>query len=204
MQDNKMNDSFILASGSPRRRDLLGQLGLSPRIIKPDVDEAVREGEPPHEFVLRTAREKGDAVCSRHGVDSGWVLSADTTVVLGEEILGKPRDERDAVAMLRKLSGQKHRVLTGVCLRYMGGDTARIQEGVVLTEVSFKELSDEEIERYVATGDPLDKAGSYSIQGPSSYFVRAIEGSYTNVVGLPLTEVFEWITGIIMECNPKR
>ena len=174
---------LILGSGSPRRAELLRQAGLDFEIIVPQIDEAPLPGEAPAEFVCRTAREKAESLSA----DGPVILAADTAVVDGARILGKPADADDAAAMLRSLSGRTHEVMTGVCLRFPDRtDCFHIE-----TRVTFRELSEEEITAYVATGEPMDKAGAYAIQGGAAKMVRRVEGSYSNVVGLPLCEVIE-------------
>lgn len=175
-----MAPRLVLASQSPRRRELLLQLGLAPDVRPAHVDEAVRPGEPAREYVLRVARDKARAVAG------DVVLAADTAVVLRGEVLGKPRDAGDARRMLEALSGTEHEVLTGVCVRR----TAVRIEGtaVVSTTVRFARLTPAQIAWYVATGEPLDKAGAYAIQGAGGAFVVGVEGSVSNVVGLPLAE----------------
>lgn len=176
---------FILASSSPRRRELLEQLDLAPTIVAPQVGEAELPGETPRAFALRVAREKGLAVAASH--PDSVVLAADTCVVLGERIFNKPRDEEEAIATLQRLSGNTHEVLTGVCAVGPGGQ----HETVVATRVRFRPISEAEARWYVATGEPMDKAGAYAIQGRGGMFVEAIEGSHSNVIGLPLVEAIE-------------
>lgn len=173
--------SLVLASASPRRRDLLGQLGLSFTICAADIDETPHPGEAPEAYVRRLAREKAQAVAGRF--PGTWVLAADTTVVLGPELLGKPRDAAEARGMLSRLSGRTHEVHTGVAIAGRAGDST-----VVRTRVTFRTLSAGEIDWYVGTGEPLDKAGSYAIQGKGGFMVASVEGSPTNVIGLPLGE----------------
>ena len=144
-----------------------------------DVDESLRPGEPPRDYVLRLASEKAS-------LPGELVLAADTVVVVDGEILGKPRDDEDARRMLRLLSGREHTVLTGVALRDAAAQAAEVDE----TRVRFAALSDAEIDWYVATGEPRDKAGAYAIQGLGSLFVEAVEGSYSNVVGLPIPRMY--------------
>lgn len=177
-----MAPRLVLASQSPRRRELLLQLGLAFEVLPAHTDEAVLDGEPPRDYVLRVAREKARAVPGE------VVLAADTAVVLGGAILGKPEGPDDARRMLRALSGSRHEVLTGVCVRRAGGGPAVELERIVSTEVVFAPLSGPAIEWYVATGEPLDKAGAYAIQGAGGAFVAEIRGSVSNVVGLPLVE----------------
>lgn len=174
---------LILASGSPRRAELLRSAGLAFEVIVPDIDEAPRPGEAPDAFVCRTAREKAESVPSADAV----ILAADTAVVDGDRILGKPADAQEAAAMLRSISGRTHEVMTGVCLRF----PERTVCFHIETRVTFRKLSEKEIENYVASGEPMDKAGAYAIQGGAAKMVRRVEGSYSNVVGLPLCEVIE-------------
>src|SRR5512133_2600250 len=169
---------LTLASASPRRRELLERLGFRLAIQPAETDETPLPGEPPREYVLRVAREKARAV------RGDAVLAADTAVVLGSTILGKPRDADDARRMLRHLSGARHEVLTGVCV-LRGADE---HSAVVTAEVQLDRLSDAQIDWYVATGEPLDKAGAYAIQGIAGAFVREMRGSVSNVIGLPLAE----------------
>jgi septum formation protein len=177
-----MTPRLVLASRSPRRRELLAQLGIAVEIRPADADETVLPGEPPRAYVLRVARDKARAVAGE------LVLAADTAVVLGAEVLGKPSGADDARRMLRALSGTVHEVLTAVCVRRTDAGGARELEAVVATKVRFSPLSAAEIDWYVATGEPLDKAGAYAIQGSGGAFVLAVEGSVSNVVGLPLAE----------------
>lgn len=171
---------LILASASPRRRELLGSLGLRFAVRSVDVDETPRDGEPPRSYVLRLAAEK-----ARERAHPGEiVLAADTTVVLGSEILGKPRDPEDARRMLARIAGREHTVLTGVALEEPGRGL-RVSD-IAASRVRMALLSEERIAWYVETGEPLDKAGSYAVQGLGALFVEEIEGNYTNVVGLPL------------------
>jgi septum formation protein len=189
---------LILASASPRRRELLTQAGFSFAVHPADVDESVRLGEDSTTYVTRLAREKAQAVFRREERvtkdegrgDDVVVLGADTTVVLdGEgqdwEILGKPADKVDAVRMLRALSGRTHRVITGVAVVSGRG----VEVAAEVTEVWFREVSDREIAEYVETGEPMDKAGAYGIQGRAGKWIPRIEGCYFNVVGLPLARV---------------
>lgn len=177
---------FILASNSPRRRELLSQLGVEFMVHSPDIDENVAEGEAPVEFAERMSYEKAKSVAELH-TSFEFLLSADTIVTYEREILGKPKDDEDAFRMLSALSGRSHEVVTAFTL--LSKDSSITKS--VSTKVNFKKLTDEEIRRYIETGEPEDKAGAYAIQGFAAYMVEAIEGSYTNVVGLPLTEVYE-------------
>ena len=175
---------LVLASQSPRRRELLAALGLELEVRPAHADEAVHPGERPRDYVLRVARQKARAVAG------DVVLAADTAVVLGDEALGKPDGADDARRMLRALSGTLHQVLTAVVVLRRAGAAAGAGEwhAVVSTDVRFAPLGEEEIAWYVATGEPLDKAGAYAIQGAGGAFVRAVTGSVSNVVGLPLAE----------------
>jgi len=170
--------TLTLASQSPRRRELLEQLGISLEVRPADVDEAPRPDEQPEEYAARVARDKARAVPGE------TVLAADTVVALGGALLGKPRDAGDAQRMLRALSGSEHQVVTAICGRR--GD--REEALAVASRVRFAPLSEEQIAWYVATGEPLDKAGAYAVQGLGGAFVLEIRGSVSNVVGLPLCE----------------
>ena len=175
---------LILASASPRRRELLASLGLDFIIIIPDIDESHQAHEAPHAFAERLATEKAAAISA---ASDSVLIAADTIVVHRDTILGKPVDEDDAFAMLSSLSGDTHEVVTGVCVR-RGEKNAVFS---VSTEVIFRKLETSEIETYIASGDPMDKAGAYAIQGGAAPMVRSINGSYTNVVGLPLCELHQ-------------
>ena len=172
---------IILASASPRRQELLRQLGVEFDLHPVAIDERPREGESPSEYVLRLAREKAVAAFKAHHRPT---LGADTVVVVEGEILGKPGLPDEARAMLKKLSGKTHEVYSGVALVTEDKTLATFSR----TLVTFKRLLEEEIEAYLATGEPFDKAGAYAIQGKGAVFVRSIEGSYSGVVGLPLFE----------------
>ena len=174
--------SIVLASASPRRRELLEQLGLEFVVAAPDIDETPLAGEQPVAYVRRLAIAKAVAVVAP--VDA-LVIAADTTVDLGGDILGKPVDGADAAAMLRRLSARTHRVHTGVALRL--GD--RVVDDVITSLVTFTPLTESSIEWYVTTGEPLDKAGAYAVQGAGGVFVQRVRGSLSNVIGLPLHTV---------------
>lgn len=176
-----------LASASPRRRELLHQLGIAHRVLMPDVNEAPLPRETPEQQVRRLARIKAEVGAMRvleRGLAPLPVLAADTVVVLGRRVLGKPADAQEAAAWLARLSGRRHRVLTAVAVMFRG----KLQLALSETQVVFRRLTPAEIEAYVASGEPLDKAGAYGIQGRAAAFVRRIEGSYTGVMGLPLFE----------------
>jgi septum formation protein len=177
---------LVLASQSPRRSELLRSAGIPFRVQAADVDETLQPGEAPKEYVLRLARKKAESV------PGDLVLGADTVVVVDNEILGKPRDASDAARMLRLLSGRGHQVITGICLK--GRELILDHE---VTTVFFSPLTEKEIEGYVATGEPMDKAGAYAIQGRASRFAERIEGSYSNVVGLPVAMVYRHLTQLL-------
>jgi len=174
---------LILASSSPRRAELLRAAGIDFTVRAADVDETIRPNEPPYDYVERLSREKARAVAQGDEL----ALGADTTVVINGEIIGKPADAEEAGQMLRALSGQWHEVLTGVTM----ARADRVISAVSSTRVKFAELSDAEIKWYVSTGEPMDKAGAYAIQGHASLFVERIEGSYSNVVGLPVQLTYQ-------------
>ncbi len=186
---------LILGSASPRRRDLLAQIGVVPDEIRgADIDETPAVGELPRVYVKRMAREKNAAI-SGGAPESGsedLIVTADTVVSCGRRILGKPQNAAEARKFLTLLSGRRHRVTTAICARL--GDVLR--ERAVETRVKFKRLSEEEITAYLASGEWLGKAGGYAIQGIGAAFIPQIHGSYTNVVGLPLTEVSGLLTGL--------
>ena len=174
---------IILASRSPRRAELLAAAGISFEVLAADIDETPHAGEAPDAYVERLAIEKARAVFALR--PEAHILGADTTVTIGGEILGKPTDNQDAIRMLRKLSGAVHHVHTGVALV----SARRVQSAVGTTRVWFDEMTDEDISWYVATGEPVDRAGAYAIQGFASRFIPRIDGSYSNVVGLPVALV---------------
>lgn len=178
---------IYLASQSPRRRELLDQIGVVHRVIVPDVNEATLPRERPEAYVRRLAQIKAEVAWMRvieKRMRPLPVLAADTAVVLGARILGKPENVAAAHAMLRALSGRQHRVLTAVALTFQGTLRVALSE----TLVRFRRMSDAEIAAYVASGEPLDKAGSYGIQGRAAMFIKTITGSYSGVMGLPLFE----------------
>jgi septum formation protein len=169
---------IVLASASPRRRELLGLLGLRPEVVPANIDETWRNGEAPALHAERLAREKAAAAAR----DGAAVVGADTIVVIGVDILGKPRDASEARAMLRRLAGRDHEVFTAVAVAYRGS----VVSGALRTAVRFRPLDDDTIAAYVATGEPLDKAGAYGIQGYGAVLVERIEGDYFTVMGLGL------------------
>jgi septum formation protein len=179
---------LVLGSGSPRRLELLAVLGIVPDAVRPpDIDEDPRKGELPRPYCARIAAEKVAAV---EAGEEDVVLCADTTVALGRRILGKPGDASEAEAFLRALSGRRHRVYTGVAVKR----GARVWERVVESRVKMKQLSQAEIDGYLATGDWQGKAGGYSIQGPAGAFIPWISGSHSAIVGLPLAETASLLT----------
>jgi len=178
--------SLILASASPRRAHLLRQLGLSFSVVPSAVPEDVLPGETPEAHVRRLSREKALEVHASH--PEALVVAGDTVVVLGDRILGKPRDREDAVSMLMTLSGHTHRVVSGLALSFPWGD---LKEGALTTEVTFRSFHEALARRYVDTGEPMDKAGAYGIQGMGSALVEGIRGDYHTVVGLPIPLLLE-------------
>ena len=179
---------LVLGSGSPRRLELLAQLGLAPFAVRPpDIDEDVRKGELPRDYVKRIAAEKVAAV---DAADDEVVLCADTTVALGRRIMGKPADAGEAAQFLYALSGRRHKVITAMAVKR--GEQVWTQD--VQSTVAFKQLSDTEVNAYLATDDWHGKAGGYAIQGPAAAFIPWINGSYTGIVGLPLTQTAGLLT----------
>lgn len=188
----KPDPIIILASNSPRRRELLSQIGLSFITDPSDVDEQVQAGEPPESYAVRVALDKARAAAVRAG--KGIIIAADTIVVLGDTLLGKPADRLDAERMLSLLSGRMHVVITGLAI--IDAAEGKTVTGTSLTRVWFRDLSQDDITSYVKSGEPLDKAGAYGIQGKGALFVRKIEGCYFNVVGLPLSLLGELLRNI--------
>jgi septum formation protein len=188
-----MSPLVYLASLSPRRHELLLQIGVDHEVVGVDVDERRLPGEPPADYVVRLASAKAGAAAGSRAVARQPlpVLGADTAVVVDGEVLGKPRDRAEALGMLARLSGRTHEVVTGVAL----ATAASVLTRVSLSRVGFRELDDGEMARYWASGEPADKAGAYGIQGLGAVFVSRIEGSYSGVVGLPLFETAEMLRG---------
>jgi septum formation protein len=182
---------IVLASASPRRLELLDRLGVEPTVLPPDIDETPLPAETADAYVARLAVAKAAAVAATLTGDA-LVIAADTTVEIDGDILAKPADAADAAVMLRRLSGRRHRVFTGVAVRR--GD--EVCSEVVATGVRFAALTEADIEWYVSTGEPLDKAGAYALQGAGGVFVEAVEGSVSNVVGLPLHTVVRLAAGL--------
>lgn len=179
---------MILASASPRRQELLREAGIPFALDPANVNEDEQPGEPPLEYACRVAQEKAQIVAARH--PQRYVLGADTIVVIDGKSLGKPRDAADAARMLRLLSGRRHEVTTVVCLIAPG---RKAETRMCTTQVFFRELTEQEIQQYVAGGEPMDKAGAYAIQGGASLWTDRIEGEYSNVVGLPLSLVTDML-----------
>lgn len=182
---------LILASSSPRRQSYFQDLGLQYRVHAADIDERLLPEEKPQVFVERMAVEKASPVMDLY--PDSWIVAADTVVTLADFVLGKPRDHADAVSMLMQLSGKEHRVLTGICLGCRQEGVVAVQ--AVSTRVVFSPFSESVARAYVATGEPMDKAGSYGIQGQGAFLVKEIMGSYSNVVGLPLSELLVMLEG---------
>lgn len=185
-----MSQAFvILASGSPRRAELLGQIGVRFEACPARIDESPRPAEPPRDYVSRMAREKAQAVAAARAAPAP-VLGADTAVVVADTLFGKPADADDAAGMLQRLSGRTHEVWSGVAVVADG----RCHETVTCTRVHMRPIGEDEIAAYWATGEPADKAGAYAIQGRGALFVEGIDGSYSGVVGLPLAQ-----TAVLLE-----
>lgn len=176
-------DRLVLASGSPRRRDLLATLGVPILIVPPDVPEEAAHAETPSDLAVRLAKDKAEAVSAHHPEDV--VVAADTVVAIGGAVLGKPLDEAEAADMLRRLSGRTHDVVTGVAVQR----GRRVCAGSERTAVTFRPLGEAEIRAYVATEEPHDKAGAYAAQGRGSLFIARVDGCFYNVVGLPLVRL---------------
>jgi septum formation protein len=187
-------EELVLASASPRRRALLSQLGLRFRVIESGVDEPAHSGQAPENYAGGLARDKAAAVCAQllGQADRAFVLGADTIVVLDDSVLGKPRDDAEAIAMLCRLQGREHEVITAVALLQVGTTLRRAL--TVRSKVLFRAFDPLTARRYVASGEGRDKAGSYAVQGLGAGLVRSIDGSYSNVVGLPACETLELLT----------
>lgn len=192
-----MSLALHLASTSPRRQEILRSLGLAFTVIAVEIDERRLEGETPQQMVLRLAADKAAAAVS---ADRQLIIGADTIVILGDKVFGKPRDKDDAVEMLMSLSGRSHTVLSGVALWSSGG----IRSALAETEVRFREIGEDEALAYWHSGEPCDKAGSYAIQGRGGAFVAAISGSYSGVVGLPVYELAALLGSAGIEVVKKK
>jgi septum formation protein len=183
---NHLREKLILASGSPRRKELLRAVGWEFEATTAGVDESVLPNEDPAAYVQRLAKSKAEAVAAK--LKHGLVLGADTTVVVDDQILGQPEDDQDAKRMLQLLNGKWHEVLTGVAVVRVGGDSRVDYE---TTSVRFAKMTEREIDWYIATGEARGKAGAYGIQGGAGLFIKEIEGDYFNIVGLPIRLVYE-------------
>ena len=183
---NHLREKLVLASGSPRRAEILERAGWPHEVIVAGIDETLLPNEDAAAYVQRLARSKAEKVAT--GLDHGLVLGADTTVVVADQILGQPIDAADARRMLELLNAKWHEVLTGVALVRVGGETRVAYE---TTRVLFAEMSDEEVDWYIGTGEPFGKAGAYGIQGKASLFIEEIEGDYFNIMGLPIRLAYE-------------
>lgn len=181
----QINNRITLASSSPRRKSLLEEAGLTFNICPADIDEDIRKGESPREHTIRLAEEKAQVVAKK--TNDSWIIGADTIVFIDNRILGKPSDINEARKMLNLLSGRYHMVVTAFCI--LNVSTGKMIKSVVESKVKIKKLTDIEIEDYLKTGEPLDKAGAYAIQGIGNFMIEEIGGSYTNVVGLPMEEL---------------
>ena len=194
-QNGPTSPRLVLASASPRRADLLRQIGVAFDVLSADIDESARDLEQPRAYVERMAREKAAAIAAR--LDAAVVLAADTSVVVDTQVLGKPADAQHAARMLHALSGREHEVITAVAIC-----TAHARREIVTrTRVAMREIADHEIQAYWQSGEPTDKAGGYAIQGLGAVFVRSIHGSYTGVVGLPLCETAELLQQSGIPCG---
>jgi septum formation protein len=182
-----LSSPFILASASPRRQELLRSVGLKFKTIPAHVNEKYRTGESPRQHVKRLAKDKALVIAGKY--PEAWVLGADTIVVIDGFILGKPKNKVQARKMLRMLSGREHKVFTGFTIAHAAAEV--YQTKVIQSAVRFKTISPAEMEWYIACDEPYDKAGGYAVQGKGASFIQSIRGSYTNVIGLPLCEVFE-------------
>ena len=185
---------IILASSSPRRKELLEQVGLKFEIFSPDIDESVCIGESADHYVQRLAQQKAQAILAQF--PDAIVIAPDTSLVLDHKIIGKPESKQHAFEIWTALSDRQHDVLSGVCVRSSECDPNTIQSMVVRTQVHFRKLSQLDMEQYWATGEPIGKAGAYAIQGYAAQFIQRIEGSYSNVVGLPLYETLQLLKNI--------
>lgn len=189
-----MNSSIYLASRSPRRAELLQRLGVQFSILPSDIDESERKNESPADYVLRLAKTKAEACMAllvQGNKEIRPILAADTTVSIDGRVLGKPKDEEDARDMLQQMSGRRHEVLTALAMATSEG----IEASLSITQVEMAVLTADEIESYIRSGEPFDKAGAYGIQGLASSFIKRIEGSYSGVMGLPIYETAQLLKG---------
>jgi septum formation protein len=191
--ESSSNSLIYLASASPRRSALLDQIGVPHRVQPVDVDETARSDEAANHYVRRLAVLKAETLWQKlAAAQRQLVLGADTAVVLDDEILGKPRDEQDCLRMLKLLSARTHQVFTAVALRASDGCQSRVN----VSEVTFRKLAEEEIQRYWRSGEPADKAGAYAVQGRAALFIERIAGSYSGIMGLPLFETGELLAAV--------
>jgi len=181
----QIQNRITLASSSPRRKALLEEAGLTFSICPADIDEDIRKGESPREHTIRLAEEKAQVVAKK--TNDSWIIGADTIVFIDNQILGKPSDINEARKMLNLISGRYHTVVTAFCI--LNVSTGKTVKKAVESKVKIKKLADKEIEDYLKTGEPLDKAGAYAVQGVGNFMIEEIGGSYTNVVGLPMEEL---------------
>lgn len=184
--------AIILASASPRRKELLAQIGVPFKSMSMDINEDIHVNEQPADYVKRLAEQK--ALAALDASQGLPILGADTSVIINGTILGKPQNEDDAKRLLRLLSGKTHQVLSGIAVIQQNGKDVKLMSNVVSTDVTFQPLSEHSIEQYVASGEPMGKAGAYGIQGFAATFISRIEGSYSNVVGLPLMETAQLLS----------
>lgn len=180
---------IVLASASPRRRELLASVGIQFQIIPSNIDEIQQPDEKPEDFVLRLSQEKAAEVAQRSTVSGRWFIGSDTIVKCDDQILGKPDSREDSATMLRMLSGRSHQVISGYAI--LDRNTNQWLSRSITTDVTFRTLTDHEIDGYIASGEPADKAGSYAIQGLGAFMVTTINGSYSSVVGLPLAQILD-------------
>jgi septum formation protein len=199
MSNDRRHTTLVLASSSPRRKELLERVALTFEVERADIDETPRNGESPKGYVKRLAKEKANVVAKRLNRQDVLVLAADTTVVHGKDILGKPKDAEHAFAMLKQLAGKEHEVFTAIAVAGTHHDTFLVE-----TKVTFRDATDEELRWYVRTGEPMDKAGAYAIQGIGAFLVERINGSPTNVIGLPVPETLWMLArgGVRPNWNP--
>lgn len=188
---------YVLASASPRRKELLRQIGLEFETLPACGDEKTSFTKP-EDIVMDLARKKAGEVAKSRGraAEPEVIIGADTTVAVFDQILGKPKDEEDAYRMISMLQGKRHKVYTGVCLLLRGGDKDREHSFYEETEVTMHPVSEEERRFYIGTGEPFDKAGGYAVQGKSAVFIKEIQGDYNNVVGLPLARIYQELRGL--------
>jgi septum formation protein len=195
---------LILASASPRRRELLSEARIPFEVVPADVDESPSEGEPPHLYASRVARDKATAISLNH--PERWVLGADTVVAVGDQILGKPCSQEEACEMLHLLSGRQHEVITAVAFirSIRTSPVTEMIEFIVISQVVFRVLTEREMLDYVETGEPMDKAGAYAIQGGAAGFIERYTGSWSNIVGLPMEEVLSHLRDLGIGPSPPR